>query len=87
MKVYVVIFTEEPMSDYEPIAPVVAGVFSTRDKAELYVFNTFTLSSDELNHIGPNATEPYDLFTPTEGDVEIDEITLDNMSRLDLWMH
>lgn len=77
MKVYVVSVEEYPVHEYEETYPYVAGVFTTRDKAELYIFNNFPIEGEELEHIGPSASEPWDCFSTSVAIVDIDELDMD----------
>lgn len=79
MNVYVVTideFYDDPDNSY---CPKVVGVFSTRDKAELYIFeHYYPFADDGLAHLGPAADDDYSRFITTSGDeIEVQRFELD----------
>lgn len=73
MIVYVVSIEEQ---DYQPTT---LRVFSTRDKAELFVYNSANLIEESAAKIGPWATETESVFFDVNGDIwYIDAFELDS---------
>ena len=81
MRVFVVSADEiipDPINHEVEYTHVTQRVFTTRDKAELWVFGAYHLDDESISKIGPQSDEVCNVFYSNEGDaIYIDEFELD----------